>query len=401
MFMQLARWFQAQGQTTGQDPQASAVRVFDLHPHQLWRFLEEAWSARLPTLPAANAHQQLPPELAAQELTSGIENQLPAVTVDIYPIGAPGGVRMPWPHLIYAYMIEQTRAFDIFRRVLLEFLHGEHLNVPTDAGQRWLRATEALFFSDPPAGHIARVTSSVRPDPGAVRRNAYYRMFGMDLLHGSDDGRPYPYLKAQAANRQFVTVFEEFLREVWRGIENFSNTSGPNSTDDAAIAELAHALHDMLAARRRGGNLAREELWAVAMMSWLELTLAFNTPIVADIGAEAESPSERLRKAGERVGLAYHQRAEAYLELATPLSTVLRDIEAGTYDAAGQAQALYAPGAPAPGTPPTPRQNMMTIITQWSIVTGRDMKARRVTPTAPTPIVSGGNGRAQRQLLTR
>src|SRR5688572_10761378 len=30
-----------------------------------------------------------------------------------------------WDHLIYAYMIEYTRIYEIFRRVVYEFLHGE------------------------------------------------------------------------------------------------------------------------------------------------------------------------------------------------------------------------------------------------------------------------------------
>src|ERR1051325_10241581 len=33
--------------------------------------------------------------------------------------------RLRWDHLIYAYMIENTRVFEIFRRVLHEYLHVE------------------------------------------------------------------------------------------------------------------------------------------------------------------------------------------------------------------------------------------------------------------------------------
>jgi hypothetical protein len=35
-----------------------------------------------------------------------------------------------WDHLIYAYMIENTRIYGIFRCVLREFLHGEKLGMP-------------------------------------------------------------------------------------------------------------------------------------------------------------------------------------------------------------------------------------------------------------------------------
>ena len=52
-----------------------------------------------------------------------------------------------WDHLIYAYMVENTRIYEVFRRVLHEFLHGEKLGVPGSAdSQRWLRVTEELFF---------------------------------------------------------------------------------------------------------------------------------------------------------------------------------------------------------------------------------------------------------------
>jgi hypothetical protein len=109
-----------------------------------------------------------------------------------------------WDHLIYAYMIENTRIYEIFRRVVHEFLHGEKLGVPgtergppgvleTAESQRWLRTTEELFYRDPPPFFITAVTGYVRPDIQATRRNAYQRMFGMDLNHGTDDNKPYAY----------------------------------------------------------------------------------------------------------------------------------------------------------------------------------------------------------------
>src|SRR5690606_2743496 len=109
-------------------------------------------------------------------------------------------------------------------------------------------------------------------------RNAYYRMFGMDLIHGKDNGQVYPYDKAKASNTEFVATFEEFLREVWVAIANLNNQTGENPTDEAAIFNLAVRLHDQLRARRQGGNLAREEFDAVSMMSWLHLTVSFNSP---------------------------------------------------------------------------------------------------------------------------
>ena len=94
-------------------------------------------------------------------------------------------------------------------------------------------------------------------------------MFGLDLNHGTDDNRPYPYPRAAAANTDFTTTFEALLREVWRAIENVANQIGPNQTDISTIANLARSLYDMLRVRRQDnrGNLGRDELWHVSTLS--------------------------------------------------------------------------------------------------------------------------------------
>lgn len=276
-----------------------------------------------------------------------------------------------WNHLIYAYMIENTRIYEIFRRVVYEFLHGEKFGVPLPDAQHWLRNTEELFYRDPPPFSITTLTSHIRPDLRASRRNAYYRMFGMDLNHGTDDNQPYPYFKAEAANKEFVSTFEEFLREVWVGIENQRNESGPNPTDDSKIADLAEKLHDMLISRRTSGNLSREEFVFVSMMSWFHLTVDFNeSPIVQSLRAEAASPEQRLFKIAQRVGLPAHGLSKSYFDIADPISRVLILIETGNYNTTGAAPAFYKPG---------PLQDhMKTIINHWSIITGRDVKAGKL-----------------------
>ena len=214
-----------------------------------------------------------------------------------------------WDHLIYAYLIENTRIYEIFRRVIHEYRHGEKFGVPLESAQHWLRNTEELFFRDAAPFTIYSVTSYVRPDSGSSRRNAYYRMFGMDLNHGMDDGKPYPYVKPDTANREFVTTWEDFLQEVWIGIVNNRNTIGVDPTDDAAIANLARRLHDMLTTRRTNGNLSREEFWFVSMMSWFHLSVEFNSPIVVSLRAEGSRDEERLKKIAERVKLPAHAKS--------------------------------------------------------------------------------------------
>jgi hypothetical protein len=298
-----------------------------------------------------------------------------------------GACPVLWDHLIYAYMIENTRIYEIFRRVVLEFLHGEKLGVPgtvpgppgvleTAESQRWLRTTEELFYRDPPPFFITAITGYVRPDIQATRRNAYQRMFGMDLNHGTDDNKPYPYMKAEASNKEFVSTFEELLREVWIGIENVNNTSGGNPTDDAKIANLAEKLHDMLRTRRETGNLSREEFVSVSMLSWFHLTVDSDLPIIQDLRAQAASPEERLFKIAQRVGLPAHGLSKSYFDIADSISRILIEIETGIFNTRAAVPALYTSTGGG-----DPEEAMRTIIEYWSNITGREMKARRVTPS--------------------
>jgi hypothetical protein len=255
--------------------------------------------------------------------------------------------------------------------VLDEALHGERLGSVSDDGHRWLRATEELFFRDQGFSFISSIQSSVRPDARATRRNAYYRMFGMDLNHGTRDNQPYPYVKPEATNRDFVSTLEGLLREVWRGYVNARNTSGANTTDDAVIADLALRLQQMLGDRRIGGNLSREEYVAVCTMTWFHLTLATpDSPIVVDFKANATTPEERLRRLGERVGIAPHSKARSLFLLSEPLSRLLVEVERGTYSTAGNAPLLYDPSRPENVTADT-----LDIVNHWSMATGKDLKA--------------------------
>jgi hypothetical protein len=290
--------------------------------------------------------------------------------------------RFRWDHLIYAYMIENTRVYEIFRRVLHEFLHGEKLGAPTDDSQKWLRNTEELFFKDGAPFFITSIQSHIRDDIRANRRGPYQRMFAMELNHGTDDGKPYPYVKAEAANTEFVATFEEFLREVWIGMTYVTATASANPTDQAKIAMLASKLKNMLMSRRQSGNLSREEFAAVVAMSWFHLTLEFrnsndHAPIVRALRAEANGTEQRLFKIAERVGLPAHGLSKHFFDIADPISRLMIQIESGDYDSPEAVPALYTP---APGGS-TPEAALRTIITAWTSITGRDVKARKVTPS--------------------
>lgn len=363
-----------------------ALDMFKCHPAVLTTLLEVAWQSRAhdltqpPTLPLGHpGHRsditQLP-DYWLDKLKGAAEIEPPSGSATIWladNANLKGTVL--WDHLIYAYMIENTRIYEIFRRVLQEFLHGEKLGVPTADAQHWMRNTEELFYRDEPPFSITTITSHIRSDLRGSRRNAYWRMFGMDLNHGTDEGQPYPYIKAEAYNNEFVNIFEELLREVWIAISNFSNTSGKNPTDQGKIGNLVATLQNMLMSRRANGNLSREEFVFVSMMSWFHLTVSFDSPIIQSLRAEATGPEQRLFKLAQRVGLPAHGHSKSYFDIADPISRVLIHIEASGTGIVTDLVVTKSNAAPSLNPLQT---DMNTIITHWSLITGRDIKAGKV-----------------------
>jgi len=378
MFRQLPNYLFA---NTGAPAFQAPIDLFNRHPAEIVAYMEAFWDLRnQPRQPGG-----LPP-LGHPDHMSDEQTLLPGkvpLPRSERLVGMDPETRRPategtgflrWDHLIYAYMIENTRIYEVFRRVLHEYRHGEKLGTPLNAStQNWLRATEQLFYSDAAPFLITNVESHIRSDLRANRRNAYQRMFGMDLNHGADDGKPYSYIKAEAANSEFAATFEEFLREVWVGITYVTASASSNPTDDSKIAELAEKLHDMLQSRRQNGNLAREEFAFVAMMSWLHLTLEFDTPILQSLRADAIGVENRLFKIAERVGLPAHGLSKSFFDIADPMSRLLIQIELGTYNTASSVRALYDSSIT-----DSPEPDLRTIITHWAAITGRDVKARKV-----------------------
>jgi hypothetical protein len=357
MFFQFSAWNSGQPLAPPQLPWIEAL--FRVHPGTLLRGLEHFYATRRPVATPDYRFPVTPAAYGALLLEGGINASL---------------INLRWHHLAYAYMVENTRAFEIFDRVVREYEGGERFETPDPDTALWLRTTQALFFQELGSDYIGSLTNVIRPDSRAIRRNAYYRLLGLDLNHGLDGNRPYPFDKPSAANRDFVPMFESFLREVWRGSVNALNTSGPNDTDNSIISDTVRLLRDMLLLRRINGNLLREEFWAVTTLSWFHLTLMEDTPIVRALKAQAESPAERLRKIAERVGMPMHARADDYFNMAFPLATVLSFIEA---DTAQVAPPYFAPGALA--------TDVRTISTHWSRATGHDVKGIQLAQATPFP----------------
>lgn len=295
----------------------------------------------------------------------------------------PSGVVPGWDHAGYAYVLENTRAVQIMRRVVRELRSGEGLGIPSRSTSHWLDTTEALLFGGANLFSGWLSTSTVRPDPEAVRRGLYWRLLGAELPFGTEDNKPYPFDRATAANKGFVPLFEELLFELWQAMSNERNISGPNQADNDRIFRIAEQLSYMLRVRRQQGMLAREELAAATALGWIDLTLSSNTPVVLDLRAEASSPGDRLRLIGERVGLAAHTRSASFFAMASELSLLLRTLEAGFVTGPGYAWLLYSAAVPPGMTPPVggavPLGNeARRVITEWAAATGKDLKKSAV-----------------------
>lgn len=272
-----------------------------------------------------------------------------------------------WHHLGYSFCIENTRATQIVKRVVHAFRSGEGLGHPSVATQRWLDATEALLFGAVTLLGTSMSTSAVRPDPEAVRRNAYWRMFGMQLAFGGDDGKPAAFDKAETANLTFVPAFEGLLRALWQASEHRRGPGSITSTANDRIVHAAEQVGFLLRSRRPNGVLSREELTAATAMGWIEATFSADTPVIVDLRAQSATPADRLRLVGERVGLAPHGQAGAFLAMAPDLSVLLRTLESGAVKDRRDGALLYSTASPAIGA--TPRR----VVTEWSAATGRSL----------------------------
>jgi hypothetical protein len=191
------------------------------------------------------------------------------------------------------------------------------------------------------------------------------------------------------ANLRFRELFVEFLREVWIGVENITNSSGAKPTDDAYISELSQKLRDLLAMRRRNGMLAREEFVHVTTLSWFHLTVESDTSLVNDLKANGTDPADRLIKIGARVGITCPPHAREYFELADVLSTTLRFVELGAFDNPANAPLLYNRTGQI-------GQDMNHVIDLWQMATGDRLKDAAVRdaaagrPLASRPPVPAG-----------
>jgi hypothetical protein len=404
MFRMLARLI-ADPDLTHPAAVPDASTLFATHPIQLSRWLEEAWAgggiANWPAFgtqnvalgdPAAAARLQLPNGLRDDGLRSGVVS--PGGGPVIPPVFGPppalgDGLILAWDHLIYAFLLESTGIVEIFAEVLRRYVVGETLDAPSIDTLVWARASEELFFRDPPLFHIGGLTSQLRPNARTIRRNAYWRMFGSDLPHplpgATAAEQPWKRDAGAVANTRFLELWTELLRQVWMGIENDRNQVGANPTDPSYVAYLCQTLGEMLRLRRRGGMLAREEFSAVTALSWFHLTVESDTAVVHDLRATAGAtgnPADRLAAIGQRVGIAPARHARELFELADLVSPVLWFIELNQFSTPAQAETLFRIFGV---LNPVVARTMIRIVDLWQSATGeriKDVGIRGAQPTA-------------------
>lgn len=388
---------------------SEADAVFTFHPEQLSRWLEEVWAtgglttwnAVLPNVlpqsspvplgdPAAVLMTKLPDTLRLL-LQSGVNtpSSSPGLPLPLgYNVTNPAlgtGAAEAWDHLFYAYLVESTGITEIIAEVVRRYVTGETLPTPRIATTAWVRGTEDMFFRDPPLFRMGGLTSQLRPDAGVNRRNAYWRMFGLDLPHAAAGvhGQPWKLTAGAAANTRFLELWNELLRQVWLGIENETNESGPKATDISYIAYLCQTIGEMLRLRRRGGSMSREEFGYVCMMNWMHLTVETDSAVVLDLSAGAGmgigNPADRLAVIGRLVGIQPSNQSRELFELADLVSPVLWSIELGLFNDPVAAELLFKlHDIPSPATNAVAK-TMNRIVDLWQSATGETVKDLAVT----------------------
>ena len=239
-------------------------------------------------------------------------------------------------------------------------------------------------------------TSAVRPDAEAVRRNAYYRMFGMDLAHGTDAQRAVPVRQGGGVQPHLRrAVRGAALRAVAGHREHPQprRAATPPTTTGSTGSPSSSASCSAPAGRTRCS--AGEELSAATAMGWVELTARVEH---AGGGRPARAGDQRrrdrLRIIGERVRLLPHSRAELVLRhggraLTAPARAGGRLGDRTTARAWLLYHSVVPPGRAAASRriDPARRARCAGCITEWAAASGRDLKQPgRADPRIPAGV---------------
>ena len=292
-------------------------------------------------------------------------------------------------HLIYGYLLENTRILQIFERVIERYMNDEELGISnTLVTYNWIHNSERLFFKNE-TPKVPNLRSLIRPSSDSTRRNAYQRMFGMDLAFGDavSQNDSMAYVRSKSSNQQFIVLFERYLSEIWQGYINARNTSGANTSDTNILVEYAQQLQEMMAARRGDTatntyahlNLSREEFSSVLITSWFSFIISYDSPVVNYMSCQSSTIGERLIKIGNKVGIQAHRKCQSLFEMAGAAATILLAIETrGLLDDSAWVGTMLSSLNPPVPNPLSIEGNFMnaflTVINNWEKATGHKIK---------------------------
>lgn len=369
-----------------------ADALFNLHPAELHALLESAWSFRVRNNNLPSGHPEnktglrgLPDSIIALFDNSWF-NASKFVTQNDSTDPCTG--HSLWDHLIYAYVIESTQIYKVFRKLVENYAKGDfEINLTPEVLQ-WLHNTETLWFADPPVLSSFNMVSHLRTDMYLTRSGLYYRFFGFPL----PGDEQLPYYKAKSSHLNYRRSFERFAEEVWIGIENEANITGRRPIDDAAIAFSAYEMQKNFLSQRNNGDITKQEFFFVSMMAWFHLSLEYNSPIVKAFGINEQSPAQRLFALANIVGVPANGLSENLFRLADNMSLLLTLVESGIFNDEANVPQLYANTSPISAI-------MKQIIFNYSHVSGNNLKARAVKTYESMPLQKGngivaGNGHA-------
>jgi len=319
---------------------------------------------------------------------------------------APNNLIPPY-HLIYAYLVENTRAAQIFEKLIYLYLHDEKLKKATTGNRlafQWMMNTEDLFYKSLSNNAYRNVTSQLRTSNDATRRNAYFRLLGMDLAFGDSSNAVVTFYKAEFNNQPFIVLFEKLLTEIWQAYTNARNQVGANTTDMFSIVDTAQKIQEMLMSRRttdtnfnnyRYFNLSREEYASVVMMSWLYEVISYDSPLIDFLRCNGNTPGERLINIGNKVGLPAHSKSEGLLDIAPLMNTFLRRIELGDYnDQTAVRRIIESQTTTLFPVATLPEQQALTdilsIINNWEKATGHKIKNPEIKAAAAVRVQTNG-----------
>ncbi|WP_276370831.1 hypothetical protein [Chryseolinea sp. H1M3-3] len=317
-------------------------------------------------------------------------------------------------HLMYAYLLENTRILQIFERVIERYMNDEELGISNGLSTyNWIHNSERLFFKSD-TSKVSNLRSLIRPSADASRRNAYQRMFGMDLAFGdaASQSDSLAYVRSKSSNQQFIVLFERYLSEIWQGYINARNTSGANTSDTNILVEYAQQLQEMMAARRGDTanntyahlNLSREEYSSVLMTSWFSFIISYDSPVVNYLSCQSSTIGERLIKIGNKVGIQAHRKCQSLFEMAGSAATILLAIETTGLldDSAWVGRMLSSLNPPVP-TPLSIEGNFMnaflTVINNWEKATGHKIKNPEANVMGTVKVQPASNGASLKQKV--